>query len=718
MVTDKMTTKGSARYLVAQPLGLKIQDVEKVSWAIESAGSIGASVVVVEVFEDARVSSKQSDWTVQPGDFVTHVGRTRVKGGVDEFVNLLQALKTGASSSKKISIRYERANSLAKRARTTLVEKPKATQTPKSDRKGKRRAKTPLKRNGINSQRKKAPVKKKTPVKKATPTRHRSTSKSAKSGSTKKSKATSSGNVSTKKAKRSTSKRPKSKNGTASPFGRNGTRVPDQGPQSEIRLHNEIPLFIALTTYFGYAILTVFGKLRDFFGKCFGCGRYFAEEIDRDRAPLVSSWENFYVRRMQTRIKDVFSRPITGAPAASGMTMLVRDSEDGNRTMKLTGETREVINLGSYNYLGFADDWNDTCRDEVVSAFDDFGVSLCSSPMDGGTTVIHAELENLVSKFLNKEACCVFNMGYGTNASTIPALVGKGSLIVSDSLNHSSIVNGARASGAKVRVFKHDNPEHLDTVLRDAIISGQPRTKRPWRKILVVCEGIYSMEGEICHLKEIVDVCKKYKCYVYVDEAHSIGALGATGRGITEKCGVDPADIDVLMGTFTKSFGGMGGYIAGSKKLIDFIRATSTGTMYSNAMSPIVCKQILRALQVIMGLDGTNIGKQKLDDLRNNSNYFRSRLIKMGLQVLGDADSPVMPILLYNPTKIAAFSRECLKRGLAVVTVGFPATPLIESRARFCLSAGHTKENLDYALEQIGEVADILQLRYDASWMG
>ena len=135
-------------------------------------------------------------------------------------------------------------------------------------------------------------------------------------------------------------------------------------------------------------------------------------------------------------------------------------------------------------------------------------------------------------------------------------------------------------------------------------------------------------------------------------------------------------------------------------------------------MSPVICKQILRALQVIMGLDGTGTGRRKIDALRNNSNYFRQGLINMGLQVLGDADSPVMPVLLYNPTKIAAFSRECLKRGLAVVTVGFPATPLIESRARFCISAGHTKENLDYALKVIDEVSDMLQIKYEARWSG
>ena len=694
---------GSIRYPTAESLGLKVQDVSKHP-DVDPALAPG-NIIVAEVLRDSGSSSGKAPWRVATGDFITHVGGDRFEGDIEAFVEMLQALRAGPA--KTVTIRYARAEGGA-------FKKKMARKTPAKNKKRKgKRAKTPAKAKSVKKRAK-------TPSRgKVTPAPELLASTTAAAPKAKP------GKRSTSKARRRRKKpaaraatTPTNDSDELAHFGRFGTRVPDQGPQSDVRLHNEIPIFIALTTYFGYAILTVFGKLRDFFGRCLGRGRFFSEDIDHDRAPLVASWENFYVRRMQTRIKDVFSRPITGPPAASGMTMLVRDSDDGNKTMRLTGETQRVINLGSYNYLGFADDWKDTCRDDVVSAFDDFGASLCSSPMDGGTTVIHAELENLVSKFLGKEACCVFNMGYGTNASTIPALVGKGSLIVSDSLNHSSIVNGARASGAKVRVFKHDNPSHLDTVLRDAIISGQPRTKRPWRKILVVCEGIYSMEGEISHLKEIVAICKKYKCYVYVDEAHSIGALGATGRGVTEKCGVDTADIDVLMGTFTKSFGGMGGYIAGSQELIDFIRATSAGTMYSNAMSPVVCKQILRALEVIMGLDGTDTGKRKLDDLRNNSNYFRQGLIKMGLQVLGDADSPVMPILLYNPTKIAAFSRECLKRGLAVVTVGFPATPLIESRARFCVSAGHTKENLDYALKQIEEVADILHLRYDTNFFG
>lgn len=192
------------------------------------------------------------------------------------------------------------------------------------------------------------------------------------------------------------------------------------------------------------------------------------------------------------------------------------------------------------------------------------------------------------------------------------------------------------------------------------------------------------MEGAICHLKEIVKICKRYKAYIYVDEAHSIGALGHTGRGVCEYAGVDPKDIDVLMGTFTKSFGGMGGYVAASKEIIEHMKNASAGFRYHNSMSPVVCQQIITALNIISGKDGTDIGRRKLDNLRENSNYFRTEMKKIGMHVYGDYDSPIIPCLIYFPAKIAAFSRECLKRGLAVVVVGFPATSVVLSRVRFC----------------------------------
>jgi serine palmitoyltransferase len=224
-----------------------------------------------------------------------------------------------------------------------------------------------------------------------------------------------------------------------------------------------------------------------------------------------------------------------------------RKSQSNDGVMHTTGSSTRCLNLGSYNYLGFADDWKKTCRDDVMRSVNYWPNSMCSSRASFGTSHIHDDLEKTVARFVGKEAAVVFTMGYGTNATTIPILMaGDGSLIISDSLNHTSIINGARASPSPIRVFKHNNPKHLEEILKEAIIKGQPKHHRPWKKILVMVEGIYSMEGAICNLSEIVRICKRYKAYLYVDEAHSIGALGKTGRGVCEHCGVDPADIGTL----------------------------------------------------------------------------------------------------------------------------------------------------------------------------
>jgi len=395
-----------------------------------------------------------------------------------------------------------------------------------------------------------------------------------------------------------------------------------------------------------------------------------------------------------------------------------RDTKDGNRTLHTTGKSIRCLNLGSYNYLGFADDWKQTCRDDVVQAVEEWPISMSSSRMVVGNTAVHEELEELVAGFVGKESAMVFAMGYGTNMTAIPALMGPGSLLISDSLNHTSIINGARNTPSQIRVFRHNDPAHLEEVLKEAIVKGQPRHHRPWTKIMVMVEGIYSMEGAVCRLPLIVEICKRYKAYIYVDEAHSIGALGKTGRGVCEYTGVNPADIDILMGTFTKSFSGMGGYIAASKDVIAQLRRHSSGIQYHNSLSPVVCQQILTAFKVIMGKDGTDIGVKKIAALQANSNYFRGEMERLGLHVYGHMDSPIIPVLIYLPGKVAAFSRECLKRGVAVVVVGFPATSVVLSRARFCISAGHTKEDLDKAVQVIDEVATLVGIKYCNSGLG
>jgi serine palmitoyltransferase len=317
-----------------------------------------------------------------------------------------------------------------------------------------------------------------------------------------------------------------------------------------------------------------------------------------------------------------------------------------------------------------------------------------------------------VAEYLGVEAAMVYGMGFATNSMNIPVFVSKGCLIISDQLNHSSLILGARLSGATIRVYKHNDMRSLESRLRNAIVFGQPRTHRPWKKVLIIVEGIYSMEGSIVKLPDIIRLKKKYKAYLWLDEAHSIGAIGPSGRGVVDYYGLNPTDVDILMGTFTKSFGAAGGYIGGSRALITYLRATSQSGTYACSMAPPVTQQVIASMRAIMGKDGTSQGMERLEQLHRNTVYFRLRLKQLGYIVYGSDHSPVVPALLFMPAKIGAVSRECLKRNVAVVVVGFPATPIIESRVRFCLSAGHTKQMLDKVLNVLEEVGTGLGLRY------
>lgn len=475
----------------------------------------------------------------------------------------------------------------------------------------------------------------------------------------------------------------------------------------------EAPLHVMVFTYMGYGIGTLFGYLRDFL-RNWGiekCNAAVEREEQKDFVPLYQDFENFYTRNLYMRIRDNWNRPVCSAPGPH-FDMMERVSDDYNWTFRFTGRIiKDVINMGSYNFLGLVSKYNESMR-TVKEVLERYGTGVASTRQEMGTLDKHKELEDLVAKFLNVEAAMVFGMGFATNSMNIPVLVGKGCLILSDELNHTSIVLGARLSGATIRTFKHNNMQSLEKLLRDAIIYGQPRTRRAWRKILILVEGIYSMEGSVVRLPQIVALKKKYKAYLYVDEAHSIGSIGPTGRGVSEFFGIDPGDVDVLMGTFTKSFGAAGGYIAGKKELVDYIRVHSHSAVYATSMSPPVAEQIIRAMKLIMGLDGTTQGLQRVQQLTKNAKYFRQRLREMGFIIYGNHSSPVIPVLLYMPGKVAAFARHMLEKKIAVVVVGFPATPLAEARARFCISASHTREILDKVLQAIDEIGDLLQVKY------
>lgn len=224
--------------------------------------------------------------------------------------------------------------------------------------------------------------------------------------------------------------------------------------------------------------------------------------------------------------------------------------------------------MASYNYLGFAANTG-VCADNAIETIQKFGLASCSPRSELGTTTLHVELEQLTAQLLGVEDSIVFGMGFASNALNLPAILSPGCLVISDEKNHASIILGLRLSGATVRVFKHNNMQHLEERLQEAIFKGQPNGSQ-WKKILIIVEGIYSMEGSIVKLPEVVALKKKYKAYLYLDEAHSVGAMGKNGRGVLDYFGIDPKDVDILMGTFTKSFASSGGYIAGSKVKVFF----------------------------------------------------------------------------------------------------------------------------------------------------
>lgn len=490
-----------------------------------------------------------------------------------------------------------------------------------------------------------------------------------------------------------------------------------QGKPLEAPIEDEPPYYYLLTTYLSYLFLIFLGHTRDFFGKRFGAKKHYQMlKASNGYAPLNDDFDNFYVRRLKLRIDDCFARPTTGVPGRY-ITLIDRKSDDFNRSYKFTGTYTQTLNVSSYNYLGFAQS-EGPCADAVEECVRKCGLTYCSPRADAGTSDLVLEVEREVAQFVGKPAAMVFSMGFVTNAGSFPALASKGCLIMSDELNHASIRIGARLSGAVIRSFKHNDMADLENKLREAISQGQPRTHRPWKKILVAVEGLYSMEGTMVDLPRVVALKKKYKFFLYVDEAHSIGALGPNGRGVCDYFGVDPAEVDILMGTLTKSFGANGGYVAAEKHIIDGLRMSNAAALLGESPAPSVLMQILTSLRMITGEVAPGQGQERLQRIAFNSRYLRLGLKRLGFIVYGHDDSPIIPIMLYNPGKMSAFSHEMLKRKISVVVVGYPATPLISSRARFCMSAAHNKDDLDRILAACDEVGDILQIKFSTGVAG
>jgi 8-amino-7-oxononanoate synthase len=351
---------------------------------------------------------------------------------------------------------------------------------------------------------------------------------------------------------------------------------------------------------------------------------------------------------------------------------------DARTTITYGGKPRPVINLCSYNYLGLAN------HPEVIAvaheALRTHGLGACGSPMLSGMTDLHRELERRVAKFLGREDAMLFNSGFGGALGTISGLLRKADVALLDNRSHLSLRDGAVLSRCRTEKFEHNDPSSLDTAL----------SRQKGRRQLVIVEGIYSMDGDFGNLKELIDVAESHGASVFVDEAHSTLACGEHGRGAAEKFGVENR-IPLVYGTFSKAFGALGGFVAGSKETLQYLRFYAHPYVYSCALPPVVIAAILKALEI--GMSQPELRAQ----LWKNADYFHSQLRNLGLDT-GESTTYVMPIVIGDRERMYRLGHELRARGLWVAPVDYPAVPQNRICFRACVTAKHTRADLDEAL--------------------
>ncbi|MBP3431287.1 MAG: aminotransferase class I/II-fold pyridoxal phosphate-dependent enzyme [Clostridia bacterium] len=355
-------------------------------------------------------------------------------------------------------------------------------------------------------------------------------------------------------------------------------------------------------------------------------------------------------------------------------------------------EGRETIMIGSNNYLGLTSD--PRVIDAGVEALKKYGSGNSGSRFLNGTLDIHKELEDKLAKFLHKEAVMTFSTGFQSNLGIISAIAGMHDVILCDKENHASIYDGCRLSYGEMIRYKHSDMEDLEKKLQ-----AIPESKG----ILIVTDGVFSMSGEICKLPEIVALAKKYGARIMVDDAHGLGVLGTHGRGTAEHFGLED-EVDIYMGTFSKSLASLGGYMAGTREVVDYVMHTSRPYIFSASITPASVACAIESLRIL------DEEPQRVKALLDISQYMRDGLKKLGVKII-DSVTPIIPIYVYEDEKAFLACKMLLERGVYVNPVITPATPKGMALLRTSYTATHTKEQMDKAMVAIKEVLDLLDVK-------
>ncbi len=349
-----------------------------------------------------------------------------------------------------------------------------------------------------------------------------------------------------------------------------------------------------------------------------------------------------------------------------------------------------VINLCANNYLGLSN--HPALIEAAKESYDRFGFGLSSVRFICGTQSIHKQLENKLAEFLGMDDAILYSSCFDANGGLFETLLGPEDAVISDELNHASIIDGVRLCKAKRFRYKNNNMDDLRAQLEAAQAAGA--------KIkLIATDGVFSMDGYIANLQGICDLADEFDALVMVDDSHAVGFMGKTGRGTPEFCGVRER-VDIITGTFGKALGGAsGGYTAARQEIVDLLRQRSRPYLFSNTLAPAICAASVKTLELLTA------STELRDRVHENARYFRAKMEKLGFELL-PGEHPIVPVMLYDPKVAHEFARRMLEKGVYVVAFCYPVVPKGKDRIRTQISAGHTKEDLDMAVEAFRQVKE------------